>query len=141
MSTISVTLPIMAHQSLAKKASAQDGNVGFDLQTDAPTSQDDQSPQTAKFDFRHMSSDELLSAMPQIVSAAHLTPEEQIDLHGGFVRDALNKVNPDSPDTSSQDQDILAGLLVYRDGDLSRGDTEGATSFSKLWSELSAMQK
>ena len=78
--------------------------------------------------------------MSDIVAAAHLTIDEQIQLGVGFMRNDLTKVDPHSPDTSSQPQDILEGLNGFIAGDLSRGDIQGATSLTKLLTDLGNVQ-
>ncbi len=138
MSAISSTLPTLAYQSSGNKNSGQTSSFE-PFCPDSSTSNQD--PGVEKFDFRHMSSDRLQTALPQIINEAHLTIEEQLELGGGFIRNALTKVDPNGPDVSAQDQNILAGLQIYRTGDLSRGDTAGAASFEKIFSELSALQQ
>lgn len=103
---------------------------------------DRQAPARApeEFDFRHMSSEKLDRSMSAIVAAGHLSPDQQIMLGVGFVYNRLTAVGSYSPDKAGESQDILAGLSSFIDGDLSRGDQQGAAGLSQLLSVLTNLQ-
>lgn len=134
MSTITVSTPAMpVLWSLKARVAAP---------TDAPAS--GAGPTGAgllpAFDARHMSWAQLQTSMPDIIAAAHLDIDEQIALGVGFARNPLTKVDPGAPDSSSEPQDLLAGLNSFIAGDLSRGDHQGAAALTRLLSDISRLQ-